>query len=432
VKILRSRSDERALNRFRRETRVIASLDSDHVVEVFDAGELPDGTPYLVMELLRGEDLRSLLREQPRLSVARAVQLVREASRGVAAAHRAGVIHRDLKPENLFLVRREGEEERCKVLDFGVAKTETSELTQTGTVIGTIKYMAPEQLEDSASVGPVTDVYALGVILYECLTGDTPFSGNTAHETMLKILTGPVRSVRDRRVDVPEELAQVVARALSRRIEERYQTSSELEKALRPFANYVAAPSASPPPNEAATADLSADLVAALPSFRPVARTPSTTASPSALRTVRGRSRVVWLSAAAGLSIACGVLWWAAARDASPEAALVDEQAGKPGSAQEPKREAPRAPALRGVGPVMPPPAVVRSEPAASPEQRAPASSANAPAAAAESPEKPVRGAAPSRRPRPAPAAARAPAKSEAPAGGLPSLRLDRDNPYGQ
>ncbi len=437
VKILRSRSDERALNRFRRETRVIASLDSDHVVHVLDAGELPDKTPFLVMELLRGEDLRSLLRAQQRLPVARAIQIVREASRGVAAAHRAGVIHRDLKPENLFLVRREGEEERCKVLDFGVAKTETSELTQTGTVIGTIKYMAPEQLEDSASVGPVTDVYALGVILYECLTGDTPFGGNTAQETMLKILTGPVRSVRDRRGDVPESLAEIITRALSRRAEDRYQSCSELDRALSAFAGFVPAPGTKPAPNEAATADLSADLAPALPSFRPVARTPSTTTSPSALLTVRSRrKRTLWLAGAAAVSIAGGTLWWLRS-DGAPEAALTNERPGSSASARSAEPEAPPTPTRTAAGGDT----AQAGSAASQPEQSAPkldAPTAPRPSGATEAvpgpgqvqpAEKPVRAAA---RPRTKLPPSALPASPQAPAGGLPSLRLDRDNPYGQ
>jgi serine/threonine protein kinase len=375
------------------------------------------------MELLRGEDLRSLLRGLGKLSVAEAVRIVRQAARGVAAAHRAGIIHRDLKPENLFLARREGDEERCKVLDFGVAKTETSELTQTGTVLGTIKYMAPEQLEDSASVGPATDVYALGVILYECLTGDAPFAGNSAQETMLKILTAPLRSVRERRPDVPAELAAVVDRALARPLAQRYQSSEELSLALEPFAALPEHP-ALRDVGDLATADLSSADAAPLPSFRPVVRTPSTMQSPASTLAI-GRRRTLLAGGSLALLLALVGAWW---MQREPEVTRVEplrsEQAKSPAStAQAPGTALTRPSDLPSALPVSVPAEsdkalAAHGEPDPAPEVRAPAHR--------ERP-RPARPAAKS-------SAAGAPHKNEsnAGAGGLPNLRLDRDNPYGQ
>jgi eukaryotic-like serine/threonine-protein kinase len=236
VKVLRAHLDAGARDRFRREWRTIARLSSEYVVSVIDCGELRDGTPYLVMERLYGLDLRQLLDEAAPLPIPRAVGLVEQACLGVAAAHRAGVVHRDLKPANLFVTARETGDELCKVLDFGVAKVETSEATQQGAVIGTIKYMAPEQLTDSASVGPTADIYALGAILYECLTGAPPHVAATLQETMFRILNESPAPLAERRPGTPPELAAAIERALSRDPLRRFESAEALARALGSFA----------------------------------------------------------------------------------------------------------------------------------------------------------------------------------------------------
>src|SRR5688500_228074 len=161
MKLLRSEIDigRRSAQRFRREARAIAKLKSEHVVSVVDCGELDDETPYLVMELLPGQDLRRLLEREGPLPARRAVQLIVEACRGLNAVHETGLVHRDLKPENLYVGRRDSGEDWCKVLDFGVAKMEASQSTAQGAIVGTVRYMAPEQLADSAAVERRTDVY---------------------------------------------------------------------------------------------------------------------------------------------------------------------------------------------------------------------------------------------------------------------------------
>ncbi|HEX2876809.1 MAG TPA: serine/threonine-protein kinase [Polyangiaceae bacterium] len=251
IKVLKNRVDQQTIERFEREARAIARLDSEFVVGVVDAGVLPDETPFLVMERLVGSDLRALLTEYGQLPIRRAVACIEQACRGIAAAHRASVVHRDLKPENLFVVSREDGVEQCKVLDFGVAKLQTSEFTQQGAVIGTIKYMAPEQLTDSASVGPATDIYALGAILFECLTGAAPHDAASVQQTMFKILNQPVPSVRVERPDVPAALDALLQRAMARDPGERFRRVDDFARALRPFG---AAPSESstngPPPDD--------------------------------------------------------------------------------------------------------------------------------------------------------------------------------------
>ena len=234
LKVLQQGMASDAKQRFRREARAIAGLDDEHIVSSVDCGELPDGRPYLVMERLQGRSLRTLLQEYGPLPVTRAVALIEQVCSGVAAAHRAGIVHRDLKPENVF-VRQHESHESCKILDFGVAKLAGSDVTRQGTLLGTVKYMPPEQVTDSASVGPEADVYAIGAILYECLAGTPPHVAESEHALMFKILHETPRSLAELCAGVPEALANVVDRALAREPERRYASAAELRSALSPF-----------------------------------------------------------------------------------------------------------------------------------------------------------------------------------------------------
>jgi serine/threonine protein kinase len=150
--------------------------------------------------------------------------------------HQAGLVHRDVKPANLFLTQRPGGEELCKVLDFGVAKLASSDASLPGTLLGTVRYMAPEQLANNAAIGPATDVYAVGAILYQCLTGSAPHRGETLEELMFEIMTRPAPDVRERRPEVPPELASLLERALRRDITERTESAAEFGRALQAFA----------------------------------------------------------------------------------------------------------------------------------------------------------------------------------------------------
>jgi serine/threonine protein kinase len=235
VKILRAEVavSQRAALRFRREATAIARLQHEHIVSVIDCGELDERIPFLVMELLEGEDLRSLLRREGPLPARRAVQIVIEACRALAAVHAAGLIHRDLKPENLFITHRSGGEDWCKVLDFGVAKQETSVATAQDSLIGTVRYMAPEQLSDSSAVDPTTDVYALGAILYECLAGAPSSDAVSVHEIMYQIMNREPTPLLERCPHLPPALAQAVHRALARERERRPQSAAEFAALLQ-------------------------------------------------------------------------------------------------------------------------------------------------------------------------------------------------------
>lgn len=235
VKLLRPELDpsRRTAQRFRREARAIARLQSEHVVSVVDCGELEDGTPYLVMELLDGDDLRTVLNREGSLPVRRAISLIVEACRGLTAVHRAGLVHRDLKPENLFITRRSSGEDWCKVLDFGVAKMESSLSTAENAIVGTARYMAPEQLADSAAVGPATDVYALGAILYECVTGTAVVSGSTVQEVMYRIMNANPVPLSRLAPSLPPTIASVIERCLDKSPNARPASTAELAELLQ-------------------------------------------------------------------------------------------------------------------------------------------------------------------------------------------------------
>ena len=235
VKVLRAGTGQQSQERFRREARAIAEIDSEFVVGVIDCGEAGDGTPYLVMELLRGEDLRSLLDREGALPIPRAVNLVWEASLGVSAVHARALVHRDLKPENLYVSKRATGEDWCRVLDFGIAKSDASNSTVEGALIGTVRYMAPEQLQNAASAGPSVDVYALGAVLYECIAGVPPYQAGAMPELMFKILNEPVPRLDRDRAWVPKGLADAVERALAKSPAQRYSDIGRFASAVQPY-----------------------------------------------------------------------------------------------------------------------------------------------------------------------------------------------------
>lgn len=232
VKVLRAELDgKRAAARFRREAVAIARLRSEHVVSVIDCGELDEHTPYLVMELLEGEDLRRLLAHAAPLPARRAVHLAIEACCGLSEVHQAGLVHRDLKPENLFITRRSTGKDWCKILDFGVAKMEASIGTAHGAIVGTVRYMAPEQLGDSSAIGPATDIHAIGAILFECLTGRPLVRGASVQEAMFQIINASPRQLLAG-AELPDRLERVIATCLEKSPASRPASAAELAQLL--------------------------------------------------------------------------------------------------------------------------------------------------------------------------------------------------------
>jgi serine/threonine protein kinase len=241
---------EAAVERFLREARAAARIESTHVCRVFDCGTLPDGIPYMVMEHLVGHDLSHELKTRGRLPVAEAVDLLLQAIEGIAEAHAEGIVHRDLKPSNLFLGQKPGRAREVKVLDFGISKLAPGleedveeDLTATEAMLGSPRYMSPEQVQDAKTVDHRTDIWSLGVILYQMLDGKSPFAGTTMGETIGKVLLHVPPPIREVRGDVPDGVGAVIDRCLARDRDARYRNVAELALALAPFATQAAQPS---------------------------------------------------------------------------------------------------------------------------------------------------------------------------------------------
>jgi serine/threonine protein kinase len=229
---------QEALARFEREARAAAHIRSPHAARVFDVDALSDGTPYIVMEFLEGRDLADELTARGSLPVAEAVDYMMQACDAMAEAHRLGIVHRDLKPSNLFLAN-DGRHVVLKVLDFGISKVADEgvpSVTTTRSGLGTAVYMSPEQVRSAKHVDARSDVWALGVVLYEMLTGCQPFSRDTTSAVAAAIVTDQPEPLRAIRPDVPAALERVLLTALEKDRDRRFADAAELAAALAPFA----------------------------------------------------------------------------------------------------------------------------------------------------------------------------------------------------
>jgi serine/threonine-protein kinase len=235
------RSDVAA--RFLREAQAAARIRSEHVARVSDVGTLPNGAPYLVMELLSGRDLAELLAQKGPLPVAAVADYVLQACEAIAEAHAVGIVHRDLKPANLFLSRRSDGSPIVKVIDFGISKAtgdnalpDAQSLTMTTGLLGSPYYMSPEQVKSAKQVDSRTDVWALGVIVHELLTGAPPFRNENLYGLFQAIDQQPAPPLRTLRPDVPVAIEDAVLRCLEKEPSRRWETVSGLATALAPFA----------------------------------------------------------------------------------------------------------------------------------------------------------------------------------------------------
>jgi len=233
--------DKKLIRRFLREARAATSVGHENIIDVVDFGRLDDGNVFMVTEYLEGRDLRSMITEEGALSVGRTAHILCQICGALAATHDKGVIHRDLKPGNIFIIARQSDPCFVKVLDFGLSKfIDLSEdsaepVTRTGAVMGTPWYMAPEQLAGRDDLDHRIDIYAIGVILFNMLTGRRPFEHRSLPALVLSVCTEDAPSLSTVRSDVPRELQAICARLLAKRPEDRYASCHEVQRALLPF-----------------------------------------------------------------------------------------------------------------------------------------------------------------------------------------------------
>src|SRR6187431_518566 len=237
-------------SRFRREARAMSQLTHPNTVKVFVYGELEeDGSLYIVMEMLEGKNLNQAVRKDGPIPVERAIPILIQVCGALQEAHELGIVHRDLKPENIFLCKQGGMVDYPKVLDFGLAKVTERQmqpgsiiLTQEGMVFGTPEFMSPEQAQGK-TLDARSDIYSLAVILYEVLTGKLPFSARTPMEYIQKHVMEPAIKLNERVAErkFPKGLEEVLARALAKKRDERYQTAADFAESLRPFGGAAAA-----------------------------------------------------------------------------------------------------------------------------------------------------------------------------------------------
>jgi len=243
--------DEHTVARFAREARALARLDSEHIARVIDVGALATGVPYMVLEHLGGHTLADLINARGPLPIGEAVAYALEACEAMAEAHAAGIVHRDLKPENLFLANRPDGSQVIKVIDFGISKMtdplelgpRSSTLTGAAAIVGSPLYMSPEQLCAARDADARSDIWSLGVTLFELLTGQGPFVWRSMPELCAAVLKEPPRPLRELLPEAPEGLEELLTKCLEKEPVKRPASMTELAEGLRPFAS-LGAPSA--------------------------------------------------------------------------------------------------------------------------------------------------------------------------------------------
>ncbi len=242
-------NDPETLARFRREAKLASKIKSEHVAKVTDVGRLDDGTPYIVMELLKGQDLSQMLRRRRLFPVPEAVDYLLQAMGAVAEAHSIGIVHRDLKPQNLFLTKRKDGSDCVKVLDFGISKLMPSSeveaeasLTHTANTLGSPLYMSPEQMTNPKAVDARADIWALGATLYRLVTGKPPFNGESVAQVCGMILIGnPPPPVSQFAPEAPPAIYEIILRCLQKDPNQRFANLGDFAAALVPFGTHAGA-----------------------------------------------------------------------------------------------------------------------------------------------------------------------------------------------
>jgi serine/threonine-protein kinase len=391
-----------AVARFGREARAAVKIRGEHVARVIDVGSFENGAPYMVMEHLDGRDLAAVLVERGPLAPSDAVDAVLQACEALAEAHALGIVHRDLKPANLFLTRRPDGTPSVKVLDFGISKVTNASasdnsMTKTSAVMGSPLYMSPEQMTASRNVDARTDIWAIGVVLYELLTARAPFLADSLPEICGLILTAAPPAIRDRSPGTPDGLQSAVLRCLEKDRARRFQSVAELAQALAPFGSRATSRSL-----ERISRILGGDSAtydAPASSAYPAAINAGTQSNWGQTRPPRSNTLPLMAAAAATVVLLGGLAGLLVWREKSP--AVVEPVAALAPSAVTPTLSAAQpAPEVAAVLPVV---SAVAAAPASA--QLAPQSSPkpfNAPVAAARPPALPpvVQAAAPASKPK--------------------------------
>jgi serine/threonine protein kinase len=331
VKVMRSEltAFPGAVQRLVLEAKLAGRLRSEHVCKVLDVGTLPDGAPYVVMEYLEGGDLATLLNQEGALPTQTAVDFMLEACEALAEAHASHIVHRDLKPENLFVARMHDETTSIKVLDFGISKQRgvsmaaSRNLTNPTAALGSPNYMPPEQMRSPKDVDPRADIWAIGAILYELLTGRQAFSGETVPEVCAAVMGSQPIPAHEFRPDLPRRLVQVVERCLQKDPQDRFADVNELATALGPFgsskaptslarigrvlsgANAATVPNASMAPQTPSSRPATPRSTSPLLS-KELTATITTGAAVALLGDSRRRRRPLWIGALAVVLLAAG------------------------------------------------------------------------------------------------------------------------------
>jgi serine/threonine protein kinase len=347
-----------AVARFAREARAAVKIKSEHVARVTDVGTLPSGAPYMVMEYLEGGDLAAWLKQRGALPIEQAVEFVLQACVAVADAHALGIVHRDLKPANLFCIRRSDGQLSIKVLDFGISKltspggsasgplaAQGMAFTRTSVLMGSPLYMSPEQMRSSKDVDAQTDIWALGMILFELMAGHPAFLADSVTELAIKVANEPTPPLRSFRPEVPSELEAIVFNCLQKDRSQRYRNVAQLALALLPFAPKRAKASVERISGIIQAAGLSAGAFAMPPSPQSADTQASAGTLPPLGRTtlgLTGRKTAlgVGIVAAVALAAVVGFMLLSFKRVQTPreDARVVDPRAASPAETPSPAR----------------------------------------------------------------------------------------------